>query len=188
MRWYGGSSCNHILHRKDVKVLTGGSNFAGAGLDSWPSSPSPQISLMTLLRRFLSTAAAAIRSTVSLHRVSLSSISPAADSLFQISLDVSPSPSLISSYTRPGQYLQLRLPHINRSTLLAIASPPSLAESNGVFEFLVKSVRGSTAEMLCELKEGDVVELSHAIGDGFEMEEIRRCQTVLIFATGSGIR
>lgn len=56
-----------------------------------------------------------------------------------------------------------------------------------MFEFLVKSVSGSTAEMLCELKEGDVVELSHAIGNGFEIEEIRTCQTVLIFATGSGI-
>ncbi|KAL8157521.1 hypothetical protein AgCh_002290 [Apium graveolens] len=141
---------------------------------------------MTLLRRFITTAAA-LRSTFSLHRVSLSSISPAADSLFQISLDVSASPSLISSYNRPGQYLQLCLPHINRSTLLAIASPPSLADSHGVFEFLVKSVSGSTAEMLCELKEGDVVELSHAIGNGFEIEEIRTCQTVLIFATGSGI-
>lgn len=57
-----------------------------------------------------------------------------------------------------------------------------------MFEFLVKSVRGSTAEMLCELKEGDVVELSHAIGNGFEVEAIRTCQSVLIFATGSGIR
>lgn len=57
-----------------------------------------------------------------------------------------------------------------------------------MFEFLVKSVRGSTAEMLCELKEGDIVELSHAIGNGFEVEEIQRCETVFIFATGSGIR
>nr|XP_017224159.1 PREDICTED: fruit protein pKIWI502 isoform X2 [Daucus carota subsp. sativus] len=140
-----------------------------------------------LLRRVLSTAAALRQTSASLHPVSLSSISPAAESLFHVSLDVSSSPSLVSSYTRPGQYLQLRLPHNNRSTLLAIASPPSLAESSGVFEFLVKSVRGSTAEMLCELKEGDIVELSHAIGNGFEVEEIRRCETVFIFATGSGI-
>lgn len=71
--------------------------------------------------------------------------------------------------------------------LLAIASPPSLAASNGVFEFLVKSVSGSTAEVLCGLREGDFVELSSAIGNGFEIDEISRCQSVLIFATGSGI-
>lgn len=60
-----------------------------------------------------------------------------------------------------------------------------------MFEFLVKSVEGSIAELLCGLKKGDVVELSPAMGKGFEIDQIEPPEnypTVLIFATGSGIR
>jgi NAD(P)H-flavin reductase len=61
---------------------------------------------------------------------------------------------------------------------------------SGVFEFLVKSIAGSTAELLCRLRKGAFVELSPVLGQGFEMERIsppEDYQTVLIFATGSGI-
>lgn len=66
-----------------------------------------------------------------------------------------------------------------------------MAATKGVFELLVKSVAGSTAELLCRLKRGDVVELSQAMGKGFEIDRIdppEKYPTVLIFATGSGIR
>ncbi|RWR93907.1 fruit protein-like protein [Cinnamomum micranthum f. kanehirae] len=90
----------------------------------------------------------------------------------------------------PRQYLQLRLPDSAKPTFLAIASPPSLAAARGVFEFLVKSIAGSTAELLCGLRGGDVVELTPAMGRGFEVDEISPPEAfpnVIIFATGSGI-
>ncbi|KAI3516695.1 hypothetical protein L1887_15662 [Cichorium endivia] len=120
----------------------------------------------------------------------LANVKPAAESLFHITIDVSESPDLASSYTLAGQYLQLRLPDVEKPSFLAIASPPSLASTNGVFEFLVKSIAGSTAELLCGLEKGDVVELSPVMGKGFNTDQIsppEDYQSVLIFATGSGI-
>lgn len=95
------------------------------------------------------------------------------------------------SHTKAGQYLQLKVPDSEKKpSFLAIASPPSLAAGRGVFEFLVKSVAGSTAELLCGLRKGDVVELSPVMGKGFDVDRISppdNYQTVLIFATGAGI-
>jgi len=54
----------------------------------------------------------------------------------------------------------------------------------------VKSVAGSTAEVLCGLRRGDVVEVTQVMGRGFDVERIsppEEYSTVLIFATGSGI-
>ncbi|KAL8137550.1 hypothetical protein V2J09_003551 [Rumex salicifolius] len=120
----------------------------------------------------------------------LSLVESAADSLFHITIDVSSAPDLAATYTRPGQYLQLRIPDAEKPSFLAIASPPSHAVVKGQFEFLVKSVAGSTAELLCGLRKGDVVELSAVMGNGFDIDRIsppEEYNTVLIFATGSGI-
>ncbi|KAH6763071.1 oxidoreductase [Perilla frutescens var. hirtella] len=145
-----------------------------------------------LRRRSLVVSAAAVRQDTTLWTPSpLLKISPAAESLFTITIDVSESPELAASYTKAGQYLQLRIQDPeSKPSFLAIASPPSAAASQGVFEFLVKSVAGSTAELLCGLQKGDIVELSPAMGKGFDLEQIsppENYQTVLIFATGSGI-
>ncbi|EOX99985.1 FAD/NAD(P)-binding oxidoreductase isoform 1 [Theobroma cacao] len=143
-----------------------------------------------LPRRRFATLAAVRQDTSVWTPTPISSIEPAAESLFHVSIDVSDSPDLASSHTLPGQYLQLRLPDVDKPSFLAIASPPSLAAAGGVFEFLVKSVAGSTAELLCGLKKGDVVELSQVIGNGFNVDKIDPPEdypTVLIFATGSGI-
>ncbi|XVF02196.1 hypothetical protein REPUB_Repub04eG0155200 [Reevesia pubescens] len=142
------------------------------------------------LRRHLATLAAVRQDTTVWTPTPISSIEDAAESLFHISIDVSNSPELAASHTVPGQYLQLRLPDVEKPSFLAIASPPSLAAASGVFEFLVKSVAGSTAELLCELKKGDLVELSQVMGKGFNIDMINPPEdypTVLIFATGSGI-
>ncbi|CAN8305145.1 unnamed protein product [Cochlearia groenlandica] len=121
----------------------------------------------------------------------ISLIESAAESLFHISIDVSNSPDLVASYTRPGQYLQIRLPDdAEKPSFMAIASPPSFSASRGAFEFLVKSIAGSTAEILCGLERGEIVELSSVIGNGFDIDRIyppEKFPTVLIFATGSGI-
>ncbi|CAA2992896.1 fruit pKIWI502 [Olea europaea subsp. europaea] len=145
-----------------------------------------------LRRRGLAISAAAVRQDTTLWTSApLLEVSPAAESLFHVAIDVSDSPDLASSYTKAGQYLQLRLQDPNtKPSFLAIASPPSTAASKGVFEFLVKSITGSTAEILCGLRKGDVVELSQAMGKGFDIDQISPAedyQTVLIFATGSGI-
>lgn len=136
--------------------------------------------------------AAAVRQDAALWTPApLSLIESAAESLFHVSIDVSGSPDLAASYTRPGQYLQLRVPDVEKPSFLAIASPPSLAASRGAFEFLVKSIAGSTAEVLCGLKRGETVELSAVMGNGFDMGQVdppEEYPTVLIFATGSGIR
>lgn len=146
-----------------------------------------------ILRRGLAVSAAALRHDTNVWTPTpLIKVSPAAESLFLVTVDVSRSPELAASYTSAGQYLHLRLQDRRaRPTVLAISSPPSIAASSGVFEFLVKPIAGSTAELLCGLQKGDVVELSPAVGSGFDMDRIsppEKYQTVLIFATGSGIR
>lgn len=143
-------------------------------------------------RRRLSVSAAAVRQdTTPFTSAPLVTVSPAAESLFHVVVDVADSPDVAASYTKAGQYLQLRVPDSDKPSFLAIASPPSVAATKGVFEFLVKTVPGSAAELLCELQKGDVVELSHAMGKGFQIDQIsppENYQTLLIFATGSGIR
>ncbi|KAL0463515.1 UNVERIFIED_CONTAM: Fruit protein [Sesamum latifolium] len=145
-----------------------------------------------LHRRSLAVTAAAVRQdTIHWAQTPLVKVSPAAESLFHISVDISDSPELATSYSKAGQYLQLRLQDPRtRPAFFAVASPPSITASEGVFEFLVKSIPGSTAELLCGLQKGDVVELSPAMGKGFDIDRIsppESYQTVLIFATGSGI-
>ncbi|KAI7748393.1 hypothetical protein M8C21_013911 [Ambrosia artemisiifolia] len=143
-------------------------------------------------RRSLTLAAASVRQpdTIPFTPTPLTDIKPAAESLFHVSIDVSDAPDLASTYTLPGQYLQLRIPNVDKPSFLAIASPPSVAVTNGVFEFLVKSIAGSTAEILCGLGKGDIVELSPVMGKGFCTDEIsppEEYRSVFIFATGSGI-
>ncbi|KAK9750381.1 hypothetical protein RND81_02G192300 [Saponaria officinalis] len=154
----------------------------------------PPMSLLRRLtssRRLFSSISAAVRQDTSLFTPSpISLIEPAADSLFHVSVDVSDSPFLAASHRRAGQYLQLKVPSSDKPSFLAIASPPSLAADRGEFQFLVKTVPGSTAELLCELRKGDVVELTAAMGGGFDVDRIsppEKFPTILIFATGSGI-
>ncbi|KAI4379122.1 hypothetical protein MLD38_005457 [Melastoma candidum] len=146
-------------------------------------------------RRFLSVSAAAVHhDAASLFTPApISRIDPAATSsplLFHVHLDLSDSPELLSSYMIPGQYIQLRIPGFRKLSFLAIASPPSTAAATGEFEFLVKSVKGSTAEALCRMRKGEFVEVSQAMGKGFEIDRIgppEKFPTVFIFATGAGI-
>lgn len=57
----------------------------------------------------------------------------------------------------------------------------------------MKSIAGSTAEILCGLKRGETVELSAVMGNGVDVGRVDPPEeyptdTVLIFATGSRIR
>jgi len=159
---------------------------------------SPSMSILRRLhlnlrsrRRFATVSAAVRQDTTVWTPAPLSEVEPAAESLFHVAIDVSDAPDLAASHTLAGQYLQLRVPDASKPSFLAIASPPKLAATRGVFEFLVKSVAGSTAEALCALKRGDVVELSQVMGNGFNIDRIEppeKYGTVIVFATGSGIR
>ncbi|KAH7658559.1 Oxidoreductase FAD/NAD(P)-binding protein [Dioscorea alata] len=148
--------------------------------------------LLPLRRRLSLAAAAAARPDTALWtEAPVTTIHPASadGSLFHISIDAG---DLSSSHTSPGQYLQVRLPGSEKPSFLAIASPPPSLDSSptGEFEFLVKKIAGSVAELLCGLRSGDVVELSAVMGKGFEIHRISPAdafQSVLIFATGSGI-
>ncbi|KAK4779866.1 hypothetical protein SAY87_015972 [Trapa incisa] len=147
-------------------------------------------SLAPVLRRRLSTACASLLDPIPWTQAPVSRVFPAAESLFHVCVDVSHAPRLASSHTRAGQYLQLRAPGAAWPTFLAIASPPARTAAGGEFEFLVSSVPGSTAERLCRLKRGDLVELSAVMGEGFDVDRIEPPEdypTVLMFATGSGI-
>ncbi|KAL4179331.1 hypothetical protein AMTRI_Chr13g119520 [Amborella trichopoda] len=121
----------------------------------------------------------------------LARICPAAESIFHLTMDISDAPSLGTSYTMPGQYLQARAAsEPSPSVFLSIASPPALAAKEGVLEFLVKSVEGSAAGVLCAMREGEEVELSPVMGRGFNIPEIEptpEFPSVFIFATGTGI-
>uniref|UniRef100_A0A1D1YE85 Fruit protein pKIWI502 n=1 Tax=Anthurium amnicola TaxID=1678845 RepID=A0A1D1YE85_9ARAE len=144
-------------------------------------------------RRGLSSLAAAVRQdAVTWAQAPLTLVHPAAadGTLFHVAIDVSDHPDLAASFSAPGQYLQLRVPDAPKPAFLAMASPPSAASSIGVFEFLVKRVPGSTAELLCGLRKGDVVELSGVMGGGFDLDKFsppEAVSSVFIFATGSGI-
>ncbi|BAT93849.1 Fruit protein [Vigna angularis] len=148
------------------------------------------LNLRSSRRRLATVSAAVRRDTTVWTPAPLSEVEPAAESLFHVAIDVSDAPDLAASHTIAGQYLQLRVPDSSKPSFLAIASPPKLAAKHGVFEFLVKSVAGSTAEALCALKRGDVVELSQVMGNGFNIDLIEppeKYGTVIVFATGSGI-
>ncbi|XP_057744702.1 fruit protein pKIWI502-like [Arachis stenosperma] len=114
-----------------------------------------------------------------------------AESLFHIAVDTSVTPNLVESHTRAGQYLKLRVSNTLNSMIFAIPSSPKLAFACGAFEFSVKNVKGSTAEVLCVLKRGDVVELSSVMGNGFDiirLDSLEKFDIVTVFATSFEIR
>lgn len=113
----------------------------------------------------------------------------AAEQHFHLVLDISANRELRDGHTKPGQFVQVRIGD-SKPVFLAIASPPRLA-ATGSLEFLLKSVEGTTAGLLCSLQKGDKVELSQVMGNGFSVEQVSPAEhfpTILLFATGSGIR
>ncbi|CAL4969269.1 unnamed protein product [Urochloa decumbens] len=160
------------------------------------ASPLPMRALPILrrrLRRPLATAVHAVKQDAAVWTpapVSAVGAATADGSIFHVAVDLSDAADLAGSYTSPGQYLQIRVPSSGeelKPAFMAVASPPG---AGARFEFLVKSVPGTTAERLCGLRDGDVVELGAVMGKGFPLERITpadAAQTVLIFAAGTGI-
>lgn len=107
-----------------------------------------------------------------------------------VSLVMEVPPETAAEYKVPGQYVQVRLNEDTKPLFLAIASAPS--PENASFEFLVKKTEGN--EWATLLGEGDALEVSQVLGNGFAMEENLDgykfdfpTQNVLLFAAGSGI-
>uniref|UniRef100_A0A0D9VFC7 FAD-binding FR-type domain-containing protein n=1 Tax=Leersia perrieri TaxID=77586 RepID=A0A0D9VFC7_9ORYZ len=158
------------------------------------ASPLPAMGSLPFLRRrqMRSRRVAAVKQDAAVWTPApVASFGPAtADgSLVHFSVDLSDATDLAASYTAPGQYLLIRVPGEDdlKPAFMAIASPPGGAAG---FEFLVKTVPGTTAEKLCGLRDGDVVELGAIMGNGFPISRINppdEAQTVLLFATGTGI-
>ncbi|CAL4887763.1 unnamed protein product [Urochloa decumbens] len=162
------------------------------------ASPPPMRALPVLrrcLRRRLTTAVHAVKQDAAVWTpapVSAVGAATSDGSIFHVAVDLSDAADLAGSYTSPGQYLQIRVPSGGggeelKPAFMAVASPPG---AGARFEFLVKSVPGTTAERLCGLRDGDVVELGAVMGKGFPLERITpadAAQTVLIFAAGTGI-
>jgi len=160
------------------------------------ASPLPMRALPFLRSRLRSlTTAYAVKQDAALWTpvpVSAVSAATADGSISHFVVDLSDAADLVDSYTTPGQYLKIRVPSSAGEELkpafMAIASPPG---GGPRFEFVVKTVPGTTAERLCTLRDGDVVELGAVTGDGFALDKINPpdvAQTVLLFATGTGIR
>lgn len=94
--------------------------------------------------------------------------------------------SIAAGYTKPGQYIQVKVNDADKAGFFAIASAPSASKA-GVLELLIKVQPGSTAESVCALAEGTQVLVSPVQGKGFPIDKIPHASTVLLIATGSGI-
>lgn len=92
---------------------------------------------------------------------------------------------IVKGYTKPGQFVQVRLNEEGKAAFLAIASAPGTSTST--LELLIKPVEGATAGDICALAEGASVEVSPVMGKGFDLSAVPDAKTILIFATGSGI-
>lgn len=94
---------------------------------------------------------------------------------------------IAEGYMVPGQYIQMRIGE-EKPGFFAIASPPD-PNNAGVVELLVKSIPNTASEQLAQLKAGEKVEVSPVMGNGFKVGQIpvEKFDTVLMFATGSGI-
>ncbi|KAJ9529694.1 hypothetical protein QJQ45_014457 [Haematococcus lacustris] len=95
---------------------------------------------------------------------------------------------IADGFTKPGQYIQAKVPGEGKAGFFAIASPPDV-NNQGVLEMLIKVQPSSPAEALCALQAGQELQVSPVQGKGFPVDRIPAAEypTILMFATGSGI-
>lgn len=95
--------------------------------------------------------------------------------------------ALASGYHIPGQFVQIKVGD-SKPGFYAIASPPD-ANNQGCIELLIKSVPGTTSELLAASTAGLEVSVSPVMGKGFNLNAVpvAEVDTLLLFATGTGI-
>jgi NAD(P)H-flavin reductase len=108
------------------------------------------------------------------------SVSPAADGLVHVRLEVPP--PVAASHTSAGQYVKLAIPDIGES-YFAIASGPHPA--GGRLDLLLK-LGGALTDAIAGRAPGDVIRTTTAQGKGFPLDRAVGRDLVLV-ATGSGI-
>lgn len=110
----------------------------------------------------------------------VASVSPAAEGLVQVELEVPP--EVASSFTAPGQYLKVTVPGAG-DAYLAIASRPGAAPDR--VELLLK-LGGAVTDAIAKMGAGGAVKTTGAQGKGFPIERATGRDLVLV-GTGSGI-
>lgn len=110
----------------------------------------------------------------------VASISPAADGLVRVALDVPP--ALAASHVVPGQYVKVTLDGAGES-FFAIASRPNPQGDH--MELLLK-LGSPVTDAIARLLPGDVIRTSAVQGKGFPIDRAAG-RDLLLVATGSGI-
>jgi NAD(P)H-flavin reductase len=110
----------------------------------------------------------------------VASISPAADGLIHVELDVPR--AVATSHASPGQYVKLAVPEVGEG-YFAIASRPDPA---GDRLALLLKLGGALTDAIARLAPGAVVRTTTAQGKGFPVDRAAGRDVVLV-ATGSGI-
>jgi len=104
--------------------------------------------------------------------------------MFKVLVDVGA--DIAAGYAKPGQYIQAKVSEEAKAGFFAIASAPGGGSS---LELLIKAAPGSSAEAITALPAGGSLLVSPVQGKGFPLDRIPadKVDTVLLFATGSGI-
>ena len=106
----------------------------------------------------------------------------AAEGLRSLVLDVG---DVARGFATPGQYVQVCAAEADKPSFIAIASPVTPGAST--LELLIKASPGTDA--LCSLPAGGALQVSDVQGKGFPVAAWGSAlpETILIFATGSGV-
>lgn len=106
---------------------------------------------------------------------------------YQFLLDVGS--DVAKGYTVPGQFVQVRVQEDDKPAYIALANSPSESEETALVEMVIKTNDG-TAGAICNLGEGDQLDVSAVMGKGFQVVErapLDTCSHVYLIATGTGI-
>ena len=118
---------------------------------------------------------------VDFHAASIASSSECAKGLTEVAVDAPT--DIVDGFCASGQYVQMKVnPEDEKVAYLAIASAPA----SSPLKFVIKP-GDNTAGEICALNAGDSVQISAAMGKGFQPEETAKAAKDLIFVcTGTG--
>lgn len=89
------------------------------------------------------------------------------------------------AFARAGQFVQARTSSETAAAFIAIASAPG--EFDDGFELLIKAQVGSAANAIADVDAGGELEVTVAMGKGFDVSSVSGKKKAVLIATGSGI-